>query len=537
MKKYVRTGIIAAMMGIYAAVCIETGSQISMDASEKKTIALFVTGTAVKSIIYTAAIFSLWTWGPMLLKKCRETARGAKFTAIVHKYDRKEIPFWGYAFMLLLMWLPCYLGIFPGAYAYDAPTQLEQFVNNRITSHHPVLHTLIVGFFLDKITSLTGSFNAGVAAYTITQMVFTALIFAYVLTFLQKKGVAALYRALALLFWGLSPVVQMFVTSSTKDIYFSGVFLLYIVELIDLGLSGKEFFASVRNKALFTLSACATMIMRNNGVYIVITSFVLLLLFNRREFRKMLMKPMLLTLILYFLYAGPFCRLLGVEKGGIQEMLSVPIQQMARTYIYHYNEMEPQDIELLEELIPKDALVNYIPTCADPVKMAFREDVFRENIRAYTSLWVRTGLKHFGVFVQSFLINTADFWDPFAVVDGYSQGTGKADFFYYLVGEPAVRVEMLDRVHEFYSNISQNPLVSKAPLMFLIMSPGWYLMMSVYMAMCVWNRGKGEYAVAYLLPLVAELTALLGPIAMVRYVLILYFAFPVLACMYFVKRK
>nr|WP_300842545.1 hypothetical protein [uncultured Acetatifactor sp.] len=54
------------------------------------------------------------------------------------------LPDWLCVAILLICWLPVWLSIFPGAFAYDAFTEWEQFRDGMITSHHPVLHVLLL---------------------------------------------------------------------------------------------------------------------------------------------------------------------------------------------------------------------------------------------------------------------------------------------------------------------------------------------------------------------------------------------------------
>jgi len=65
------------------------------------------------------------------------------------------------------------------------------------------------------------------------------------------------------------------------------------------------------------------------------------------------------------------------------------------------------------------------------------------------------------------------------------------------------------------------------PGMFLLTSPGWYLAICVFVLMTVWkNRQYKDLMV--LCPVILNfLTVLLGPIALVRYVLVLYMIVPI----------
>lgn len=427
------------------------------------------------------------------------------------------------------MWLPVWLSIFPGAFSYDAPMQWQQFRSGAITAHHPVLHTLLLGICLEGGAKLV-SYNLGIGIYTLLQMAAIATILSYAILFLQKHGISSWMRGCALLFWGLSPVIGLFAVSSTKDTLFTGVFLLFLLSLLDCGIHAEAFWASRSGQILFWLSAAGTMVLRKNGPYIVIVVLVCMLVLG--PMRRRLLSGLLGLMAFFLLYTGPFYRMLDVGEDPVQEMLCVPLQQMARTYLYHYAELERDDIDQLEKLVPRQDLLNYLPTLADAVKRNLNGDALREDPTGYLHLWMKWGQRYPMVYVESFLINTADYWYPFAVVDGYNPGAESTDFFLYGVDIPGRRIEMLPAVHEIYRAISRERSASQAPFAFLLLSPGWYLLLALYFSLGFWYLRKR----AYLLPCLAvgllELTAMLGPVAQVRYVLLLFFCFPMMAAFY-----
>lgn len=534
MKKYRRKAFMSVLMGIIIAFCYEVGGRIGAEGAERFGNTEILVRFLMKMLIGSVLIFLSWTLLPKLYEKCKEKLWFKKVLDFLQRIEKFSLPFWARMIVLLLMWLPVFLSIFPGAFAYDAPTEWEQFVSGQITTHHPVLHTLLIGICLEGGKLLFSSYNAGIAMYTIFQMLAMSAIFSYTISFMKRYHIPVLMRGFAFLFYGLSPVIHLFVVSSTKDTLFTGVFLLFILSLIDFGCRREEFFAKRHRQVFFVLSALGTMLLRNNGLYVVLVTLAVMLILGKKS-RKKLLILFAVVGVLYGIVTGPVYKALQVEKGGVQEMFSVPLQQMARTYMYNYSELEQEDIALLEALIPKEDLNNYLPTLADNVKRNFRQDVFAENKGAYLKLWIKWGLKYPMTYISSFLINTSDFWYPLAVVDGYNPGGESTDYFRYSVGYPGERVEMLEGVHELYRALSEDRSASEAPFIFLLISPGWYLLVTLYFCATYYCERKKEFLLPSLAILVSEITVLLGPIAQVRYVLILYFAFPVLFSMFLHK--
>lgn len=527
MKKNKRIIIISLIAGSIIAFCYEIGARIGAEGIKRLSNTEIYLRIVCKSLLFGGLIFMSWTVLPVFIKKEQCKKHFEKLNCFLQKVDSHRLS--AYCFILFFMaaWLPAFLAIFPGAFAYDAPTEWQQFVTGQINTHHPVLHTLLIGSFLE-VGNYLGSYNLGIAAYTIFQMLVMAAIFSYTIAFLRRYKVSVILRLFAVLFWGFSPVVHLFVVSSTKDTLFSGVLLLFILGLVDLGCNTEEFLKIRSRKILFAISAFLTMILRNNGFYIVFITLTLMLITS--SVRKRILPYIICILLSYIVYVGPVYRMIGVEKGEICEMLSVPLQQMARTYMYNYDKLERKDIELLESIVPKEDLLNYIPTLADPVKRNFREDIFKENASQFFLLWIKWGIQNPNTYVQAFLVNTSGYWYPHAIINGYdaSEERTQTDYSRYSVGAPGKRVEMLPSVYELYKALAEDRSASEAPMIFLLISPGWYLLMTLYICAGFWNNRRKEFLLPGCAVFVAEITALLGPVVQVRYVLILFFAFPVM---------
>ena len=60
-------------------------------------------------------------------------------------------------------------------------------------------------------------------------------------------------------------------------------------------------------------------------------------------------------------------------------MLTVPIQQMVRTYLYSPETYSEEEKELLFEFLPEDELHIYTPRLSDLLKITFDNEYFQEN--------------------------------------------------------------------------------------------------------------------------------------------------------------
>ncbi len=482
-----------------------------------------------------ALICLIWGYVDKISARSKSLGTGTEQSVTATGREGKESSlFCGHLFytgIMLLCWLPALLSILPGVFSYDAYTEWEQVKTGMITSHHPVIHVLLVGGLLELFYRITGSYNVGIGVYTLLQMLLTANALALTITYMRKRGIGRGARIMTLLFYSLSPVFQLFSICTTKDVLFTACQLLFMISVLRMLGEQDHFFSDIRIQTGFVLTVFGTMTLRNNGFYIALVMLAVLLFFCRK-YRKRYVLLASASLLLYGAYVGPVYSLLSVTPGGVEEMLSVPIQQMARVYHYDYDSLDGADLDLLYRILPRENLDNYKPTVADPVKCGFDREGFAKNRGEFFGLWARWGLEHPLTYINSFLVSTVDFWYPGAVMDGYKDPYGRSSYFDYRVAEPGEEIVLLQGFHDFYERLSWDREAQKKPLAFLVLSPGWYFLVFLLVFMYLWLRKKRRLQVPLLIPLLTMATALLGPMALVRYVLIFFYSFPLVLAMF-----
>ncbi len=504
-------GFIGILIGFFYAAGPSLDEYYNLDFRES---ALYIRWIFL-SVLCGAVVWGIWKLVAYFEKK----ELGARS---LWKYDTACVC----AILIFICWIPAWLSIFPGAFNYDALQEWQQVREGTITAHHPVVHVLLLGGLLEMAHALTGSYNVGIAVYTGFQMAILSAVFGYTLDYLKRFHLPQWLRVVLLLFYGLSPVMQLFAISATKDVLFTAAQLVFLLQVISFCVEKEDFWKKRGQVLTLVCSAIATMILRNNGLYIVLIMFVFMFWYSRHAWKKFLL-VFGAGILTYAVYVGPFYQMLSVTPGGIQEMLSVPIQQMARVYHYDYVSLEEEDVEFLYRILPRKNLEQYRSTVSDFVKSGFKTEAFEENKGAFFKLWVKWGVEHPLVYVNSFLVNTVDAWYPGAVIDGYQDVYGKSSYFDYQVDEPGEEYVILPWLHEWYEAISTDKDAQKVPLAFLVLNPGWYFVCYLVIACYLFYRRRYQYLVPFLILLLTMLTVLLGPMVLVRYLLIFYYAMPV----------
>lgn len=444
--------------------------------------------------------------------------------------------------LLILCWLPVLLAVYPGFFVYDAQDEYLQVAARTFTTHHPLVHVLLLGGIICAVHKVTDSYNLGIACYIVFQMLVVAGCFTYLLSYLRKKRISKVICFLATIYFALFPVVVMFTLCSAKDAIFTAALLLLLVCMLEMGISEEAFYASKSKQAFFVSSALLMLLFRHNGIYALLVMTPVLLIVYKKYFRKM---GILLIIIFlsYFLISGGLTTILHAQNIENQEMLTVPIQQLARTYKFNREAFDAEDIETLHEILPEEALVLYNPKLSDPVKYHFQNDAFVKNQSKYLKLWLKIGLRKPLAYINAWLANSYGFWYPDTIIDVYTGNTvftftyQDSSYFGYEVELPGVRDSKIPWLDEAYRRLSLEIEQEKIPILSMLYSPGclfWYFAFVFSYAL---YRKKYHILVPYSMVLCIWLTVILGPTYLPRYVLIFWFGLPLFVAVMLEERK
>lgn len=318
--------------------------------------------------------------------------------------------------LLFLGYLPCFLAFYPGLYCYDMTWQWDMYWTGNYSTHHPLLHTYLCGWLFEAGNTLFGSYNAGLALQSLLQIGILTGCMVFAASFLAKWGLPWKIRGAVTAFYLLFPFFQVFGISTTKDTIFGGLFLVVFVCICDMTRAQNVY----RGKALagFLTAAVLMGTFRNNasyGLLLTVLCMMTVWLIMRFRGRRGGFLPEL-SLILCLSVAGSAGVNYGLEqalhasKGSVAEMLSVPMQQMARTYVYHREELAEEEKEELTAYIPRENLEAYKYYVSDPVKAGFQAEAFESGKEEFIRLWLSIGRQFPAEYVRATLLNTMGLW-------------------------------------------------------------------------------------------------------------------------------
>ena len=434
---------------------------------------------------------------------------------------------------LVVLNLPVLLAEYPGFFVYDAQYELNEVLTRNFTTQHPLLHVFLLGGTIALVHKMGGSWNAGIFAYIFLQMLVITAIFSYAINYIKKRGAGKNSRILCTLYYGLFPSIVMFTLCSSKDGIFSALLLLLTIFLIQLVSDTEVFLGDKRKIFAFVLTAVLMPCFRHNGFYAYLVFVPFGLIFFRKKMKKSLVAMLVLPVALYLVINAALSSV-SVNGTNHQEMLTVPIMQLARVYTYEKDSMTVEEIQTLISYIPEENLKLYTPRLSDMVKIGFNNSLYEQDSVSFMKLWLSNLIKHPMTYINSWLLTSYGYWYPAARINVY-KGTTVFTFTYdtnsyfgYEVELPGERRSLMPVIDSFYRYISIGDLYEDCPILGLVLSPGLAFMIFLFVFCYRLSRKNFGGIIPFMPMFLTFLTVLLGPTYLPRYVAYLWMCMPLL---------
>lgn len=526
-----RSYLIAGIFSLAFSAALVFGARLdSVENVDVKDVTLWLHLVAF-TVIFTEIVLLLWRLRDGLRSRNMSFA-GRMANKITTAIELTEAQADVAAFLfLLLCWLPVFLAVYPGFFVYDAQDEYIQVATRTFSTHHPLVHVLLLGGMICAVHKLTDSYNLGIACYMVFQMAAAAGVFTFLFSYLRKKRVSRMVRLVGLLWLGTFPTVVMFTLCSAKDALFTLALLLLLICLLELGRDEENFFASKGWRFLFVVSGMAMMLFRNNGFYAFLVMIPFLLI-GKKGRRRQLLLLSACAVAGCLLVNGGLKLALHADDSEYQEILTVPIQQLARVYKYAPESFSKEDLDILHEVLNEEALSLYTPRLSDPVKYRFNNEAFAKAKGRYAALWLRIGMRKPFIYLNAWWLTSYGFWYPDMVINVYGGNTvftftyQDNSYFGYEVELPGVRESKIPWLNEVYRKLSLEVWKEKVPVLSWLFSPGAMFWLYALLFARLLNNRRYEILYPFLPILLVWLTVLLGPTYLPRYVLFFWYALP-----------
>ena len=520
-----RDKVYSYVFATLVSIALHMGAQLeSFDNVNFKQLSLYIL-IILLSLYLAPLIYYLWEFSSVKINNL-----------FVRTNDEEVIKYTWIWLIIFLLWVPTFCAMFPGAFVYDATEEYTEVISRDFNMHYPLFHVLMLGGIVHLAEYLGLGANTGIAAYTLIQMVVFSAALAYLVFWLAKKGMKKKFQLILILFLGLFPLFPMYAVCSVKDTLFSAAFLMVTILMIDYMLESKDFFD--KKMILFVAASVMLILLRNNGMYAYLVSIPIIAIVGIlcRYDKKQLSKLVILMILSFILFAGinQCLKIMTHAKDNEhQEILTVPIQQLARVYKYSPETFTQDELETLYEILPQDYLITYNPRISDILKSGFENKAYANNKHKYWKLWYDIGLRKPTIYLNAWLVNSYGYWYPDMLINvygGHSMYTftyKDSSYFGFETEPPGKRISLFPLLERFYKNISLELFQQKVPVISMLFAPGFVFYLFAWHFFDLMRRKSWKLASAFIPVVMLWGTVLLGPTVLVRYVLILWCIIPI----------
>ena len=311
-------------------------------------------------------------------------------------------------------WLVWLLIHYPGSVDSDTITQLFQWRGLiERTNHHPWFDTAFFGWFWDLGASV-GDLNVGLFVFLVLQVVATAAGMALVITYLARLGLPGAARRTLTMVAAVYPTFAMSAGVMSKD-SFAGVFWLpfFVLYVEALRTRGRVLTHPWVAIAAVLIAVPLAMAKRTNAYLLLVCVVVLLVVVARRVRLPLLAATATILLATTVLWPTFILPALGVGPATLTDMLSIPVQQTARTVATHGDRIPPDEREAIDAVLRYDGLAEaYVPRRSDQVKGRWNTNASTQEQLAYARVWIAQFARYPETYLSATANNTFEYFAP-----------------------------------------------------------------------------------------------------------------------------
>ena len=399
-KKLKRLILITYITGFIIGICITIGKYM-LGTSEyepiviTKKLIIYLIGNILAYTIYAknvlVVLFSIFE---KMEKKKTNSEKELK-----HKFltsNKKSLLL--VAIILFIVWIPTFLARYPGPANYDNTYQIYQVYTGNYRNDHPLLHTWIFGSIVCLGEKIWGNFNSGIALATVIKMILGAFACSYLLYYLAKRNTPYIIRIIIFGFMLFYQPIAHHVMIADKDVTFSIIVMLIIMNLADMVSRKTEYFAKKRNIIILPILLILSMFYRHNAMYAYVLAFpimiILMLVFKKKlewSYKKIVAVSgaLLLSIVIYMCMITAILNVFKIPTGAKIEKYTLPAQIMGRVArMYYPDRMSKEEVDEMEKYLLDDTNVKeisekYISWFGDPTKNRLDEAVISKNEKEF----------------------------------------------------------------------------------------------------------------------------------------------------------
>ena len=405
-QKQLRLRGLSAAFALFFGLCQSFGNVLfAFDSWDMGRLELLV--TLLKAVGMALPMAAFFTWLDDLLRSgvFRQKTR-------LDRFAPKREMLWS-VLLLILCWSPNLIAFFPGTVCWDLGEMVAQFFGKiPMDTWHPVFTTWVMGTCV-WLGRLLGSDNLGAFLFTLLQTLALSYALARSVQFLKKLGMNAVVRLCALAFFALVPIWGGYAQFISKDTLYTACLLLFtlsaarIVTRTEDRCEAAELFA-------WGLLSC---LLRSNGLYVVLPTAVIIVLFAVRGRERLAVGAGLAGAVACaLLFANGLIPALGIRDETASGIYSVCFQQSARVLRDHADTVTSEEYAAIDKVLDAENLpALYEPWISDPVKYTFRQygqgaEAEKVVLAEYRQTWLSMFKKYPLTYAESFFAGNLSYY-------------------------------------------------------------------------------------------------------------------------------
>lgn len=317
--------------------------------------------------------------------------------------------------IILICWLPYILTFFPGGIYSDTRESISQAIgNSKLNNHHPILYALLLRIFI-KIGIQISSLQLGIELFTIFQVLAMAATCAYFVYWLYKKNITKGYLILVTLFFSLFRLIPLYAISLWKDTPFCIALFLYIIYIAEIIYKDARNLENMGGIIKYIILIFLVAFLRNNGIYIVIFTTIILAFTYRKRIFNVLKEFAIISItqiIICIIIQGPIYNYYKVNTKFV-ENLGVLLQQVCYVIVNDGNITDNQ-IDFINNICEIEKIKQlYSPCIIDTIKWdeSFNHNYLEEHKSEFIKVWFEIFIQNPQSYVKAYLLNTIGYWN------------------------------------------------------------------------------------------------------------------------------
>lgn len=315
---------------------------------------------------------------------------------------------------MMICWTPYAKMLYPGLIWYDTGDQIAQYFGypalnqpaGVVSSHHPVLDTIIFGAAAQAGEIWLGGYQAGLCALIMTQAAFMCVILSAAIVYLRRIGAPLGAVTCVFLFFALFPALPIFFMSLVKDSVHAVFFMPWLLMYIEACRSRLTALHSVPFTVGFVLLGVLSALTTATGLYIIVLCVVgLPFLRTPAVVLRCVAGGIAVTVIIavQLLFPAFVGRVVNVHKEDPNQILIAPMQMTARYVLDYPDDVTAQERDVINALsnVPVERMAeSYDPFLADTILHLSLKDP--SYIRQYIAVWLQQGTRHPDSYINGY---------------------------------------------------------------------------------------------------------------------------------------